>query len=191
MARDLGGDTAQVYAQAEAVLHFWFEEVPPDRRFAHDPGLDAECARRFKGLRDDLAATGAAGWWDDPRGLFAAVILLDQFSRNIYRGSAEAYAADPVARALADKAIVCGWDRDMRATERQFLYLPFQHSEDAADQERSVALFEALGQPEPLRYAHLHRDVIGRFGRFPGRNAALGRANTAEEEAFLAEKQDF
>ena len=79
----------------------------------------------------------------------------------------------------------------MRATERQFLYLPFQHSEDAADQERSVALFEALGQPEPLRYAHLHRDVIGRFGRFPGRNAALGRANTAEEEAFLAEKQDF
>ena len=89
MARDLGGDTAQVHAQAEAVLHFWFEEVPPEGRFAHDPGLDAECARRFKGLRDDLAATGAAGWWDDPRGLFAAVILLDQFSRNIYRGSAE------------------------------------------------------------------------------------------------------
>jgi uncharacterized protein (DUF924 family) len=191
MAGDLGARTRQVHAEAEAVLHFWLHEVPPEKRFARDDALDAECARRFKALRDELAATGAAGWWDDPRDALAAVIVLDQFSRNIYRGSAEAFAADPIAHALADKAIREGWDREMTVEERQFLYLPFQHAETAADQERALALFANLGDEKALRYAELHRDVIRRFGRFPGRNAALGRPNTPAEEAFLAEEQAF
>ncbi|HEU4968742.1 DUF924 family protein [Sphingomonas sp.] len=191
MAGDLGAHRRQVHAEAEAVLHFWLHEVPPEKRFARDDTLDAECARRFKALRDALAATGAAGWWDDPRELLAAVIVLDQFSRNIYRGSAEAFAADPIAHALADKAIHERWDQDMTVQERQFLYLPFQHAETAADQERALTLFASLGEGTALRYAELHRDVIRRFGRFPGRNAALGRPNTPDEEAFLAEEQAF
>lgn len=191
MAGDLGTRDTQVHAETEAVLHFWLEEVPPEKRFARDAALDIECERRFRHLRDEVAATGAAGWWDDPRSLLAAVILLDQFSRNIYRGHAEAFAADPIARALAEKAIEQGWDRAMDPAERQFLYMPFQHSEDAVDQERSVALFEALGEEQALRFARLHRDVIARFGRFPGRNAALGRTDTPEEKAYLAEDQLF
>lgn len=191
MAGDLGAQDDQVHAEAEAVLRFWLEEVPPEKRFARDDGLDAECERRFGALRDRVAAAGAVGWCDDPRTLLAAVILLDQFSRNIYRGSAEAFAADPIAFALAETAIARGWDRHMTVAERQFLYMPFQHAEDRADQERSVALYEALDDPLSARFAHLHRDVIARFGRFPGRNAALGRANTPEEEAFLEEEQAF
>ncbi|MBA2919844.1 DUF924 family protein [Sphingomonas sp. MAH-20] len=191
MAGDLGAHTRQVHAEAEAVLHFWLEEVPPEKRFARDDALDAECARRFKALRDRLAATAAAGLRDDPRHLLGAVIALDQFSRNIYRGSAEAFAADPIARSLSEHALREGWDRGMSIPERQFLYMPFQHSEDAADQDRSVALFTALGDGKSLDYATLHRDVIRRFGRFPGRNAALGRPNTSDEEAFLAEDQAF
>ena len=191
MARDLGTRDTQVHAKAAAVLHFWLHEVPAEKRFARDAVLDAECARRFRDLRDELAATGAAGWWDSARDVLAAVIVLDQFSRNIYRGSAEAFAADPVARALADKAVVEGWDRSLTADERQFLYMPFQHSEEASDQDRSVTLFEQLGEPEPLNFARLHWDVIARFGRFPGRNAALGRETTAEEAAFLANNPGF
>lgn len=191
MAGDLGTRDTQVHAKAEAVLHFWLDEVPPEKRFARDSALDATLEHRFKGLRDELAATGAAGWWDHPRDLLAAIILLDQFSRNIYRGSGEAFAADPIALRLADKAIEQGWDRDMNAVERQFLYMPFQHSEDAADQERAVSLFGDIGDPKSLDFAHAHRDVIRRFGRFPGRNAALGRANTPEEQAFLAQDQLF
>ena len=191
MAGDLGAHKRQVHAAAEAVLRFWLHEVPPEKRFARDGALDAECARRFKALRDELAATGAAGWWDDPRDALAAVIALDQFSRNIYRGSAEAFAADPIARSLADKAIRQGWDRDMTIPERQFLYMPFQHSEDAADQDRAVALFASTGDEQSSRFAELHRDAIRRFGRFPGRNAALGRPNTPEEKAFLAQEQAF
>jgi uncharacterized protein (DUF924 family) len=187
MAGDLGAHKRQVHAEADAVLRFWLHEVPPDRRFVRDEAIDAECARRFKHLRDELAATGAAGWWDDPRAALAAVIVLDQFSRNIYRGSAEAFAADPIAHALADKAIREGWDRQMTVPERQFLYLPFQHAETAADQDRALALFASLGDEKAMHYAKLHRDVIRRFGRFPHRNAALGRKSTPEEEAYLAE----
>lgn len=184
-------EAGRIHAEAEAVLHFWLQEVPPENHFARDDALDAECARRFQGLRDTLAATGAKGWADDPRHLLAAVIALDQFSRNIYRGAAAAFAADPLARSLAAKAVAAGWDLAMAQTERAFLYLPFQHSEDEADQDRSVALFDALDDEESRRFARLHRDVIRRFGRFPGRNAALGRTDTPEEAAFLREDRAF
>ncbi len=191
MIGDLGTRDGQVHAKAREVLDFWLRVVPPEKRFARNDGLDAECARRFGSLRDELAATGAAGWWDAPEEALAAVIVLDQFSRNIHRGSAEAFAADPIARAVADKAIASGWDAGMDATQRQFLYMPFMHSEALPDQDRSVALFEALGEKGSFDFAQKHRDVIARFGRFPGRNAALGRETSAEEEAFLASNPGF
>jgi uncharacterized protein (DUF924 family) len=183
--------TIDIKSAAEDILHFWLAEIPPEKRFARDDRIDAECTRRFKDVRDSLLANDARGWLDDRRTLLAAVIALDQFSRNIYRGSAEAFAGDALAQALARKAVDAGWNRDMIVAERIFLYMPFQHSEDIADQERSVALFDKLGDANARRFAHLHRDVIRHFGRFPGRNAALGRANTPAEVEFLKEDQAF
>lgn len=185
MARDLGSSTGEVHRAAEAVLGFWFHELAADKRFARDDALDAVIAERFGRLRETVLRSGAVGWTDEPRLLLAALIALDQFSRNIHRGAAEAFAADPLALALSGLAVARGWDGGMDVTERQFLYMPFMHSEDRGDQARSVALFAGLGDSEPLEFARTHRDQIERFGRFPGRNAALGRESTAEERVFL------
>lgn len=187
MAGDLGGDASEVHAEAQGVLDFWFRETPPEKRFKRDPAFDAECARRFKALRDRVLADGAESWAEAPDTSLAAVILIDQFSRNIYRGEAEAFAGDALARELSERAIARGWDRGMTDEEKQFLYMPFMHAEDAAGQARSVALFGTLGG-DPYRFALMHKNVIERFGRFPGRNAALGRADTPEEARFLADE---
>lgn len=172
---------------AEDVIRFWLVETPPEKRFAKDPVLDREIAERFSGLVGAVARVRAAGWRDDPRSLLAAIILLDQFPRNINRGSAAAFAHDALARELTRLAIARGWDSTMRPVELQFLYMPLMHSESLADQEQAVRLYDAIGLEEAARFARLHRDQIARFGRFPGRNAALGRADTAEEVAFLLE----
>ena len=113
------------------------------------------------------------------------MILLDQFPRNIFRGSARAFAADPLARAVADRAIARGFDQRVAQAQRLFFYLPFEHSEQLADQERAVALVRALGDADLLKWAELHADIIRRFGRFPHRNAALGRTTSRVEQAFL------
>lgn len=178
---------AQVHEAARDVLRFWFEETPPERRFAKDDDFDAAIQARFGELRDRVVASGAAGWDDRPDTLLAAVILIDQFSRNLFRGSAEAFAADPIARDLTRTAMRNGWDTGMTTDERAFLYLPLEHSEDPADQAASVAAFESLGDENYANFARSHRDVIARFGRFPGRNAALGRVSTPEEEAYLSQ----
>lgn len=191
MTGDLGAQGGQVHEQAAAVLRFWFDEIPAEKRFANDSGVDAECARRFGPLHRRLVETEAAGWTSDARAILAAVIILDQFSRNMFRGSAKAFASDPLARRLADLAVDQGWDVKLTAEERQFLYMPFMHSESPADQDRAVGLFERLGDAESLKFARMHREVIDRFGRFPGRNAALGRPNTPEEAAYLAGPQAF
>ncbi|HEV7431830.1 MAG TPA: DUF924 family protein, partial [Steroidobacteraceae bacterium] len=115
------------------------------------------------------------------------IVVMDQFSRNLFRGTPRAYAADPLARRLANTAIERGYDLDMTAAERQFLYLPFQHSEDRADQQRSVALFETVGNADWTAFALAHQSIIDRFGRFPHRNAILGRQSSAEELAALQE----
>ena len=184
MAGDLGTDGVQVHA-AE-VLDFWFG-LPPEKRFAKDDALDREIAERFGILRDRVLATEAAGWRDDPDALLAAIVLLDQFSRNLHRCAAQAFAADPLARALVDQAIARGWERRYPPDRRVFLYMPLMHAEDPALQALSVEAYEALGLKENARFARDHRDVIARFGRFPGRNAALGRTSTAEEQAWLDE----
>lgn len=186
MTRDLGTQTAEVHKEAEEVLAFWLVRIPPERRFAKDSALDAEIAIRFGARIDAVAACHAAGWRAHPRTLLAAVILLDQFSRNIRRGRADAFANDPLARALTGEAIAKGWDVTMTADERQFLYLPLMHSERLDDQVRSLPLFERVSD-FVADFAHRHAAQIARYGRFPGRNAALGRETTPAESEMLAE----
>jgi len=178
---------SDVKDEAEAVIRFWLEETPAAKRFAVDPLLDAEIGRLFSCLMDEVAQGRAEGWRDDPRTLLAAIILTDQFPRNLYRGTPRAFATDGLARELTNLALDKGWDAGMSQEERQFLYMPLMHSEMLADQRRSVALYERLGLAEAADFAVRHHDQIARFGRFPGRNAALGRADTPEETEFLKE----
>jgi len=187
LAGDLGAATLDVHAKAREVLGFWFA-LTPEQHFATSAKLDAEIKARFGPLRDLVLGSGAAGWRDDPETLLAALILLDQFSRNIHRGTAEAFAADPLALHLTLEAIGKGWDADMDKDRRQFLYLPLEHAEDPAMQALSVEKFGSLGDAYVFDFAKKHAEVIARFGRFPSRNAALGRVSTAEEQAFLGEE---
>ena len=185
MARDLMTDGREVHAQARDVLDFWFG-LAPERWWQKDDSLDAEIAARFSGLRDRVLADAGAGWWDHPDTLLAAIVLLDQFSRNIHRGEAEAFAGDDLAERLTLAAIEKNWADRYPPDRRAFLYMPLMHAEDAALQDLSVARFEALADPKNLAYARDHRAVFTRFGRFPGRNAALGRTSRAEELVYLA-----
>ena len=176
------------------VLTFWFEgdaALFRDKWFKADAMFDATCRERFAAALDAARAGAYDSWTATPRGTLALVILLDQFSRNIHRGTPAAFAADANARQVAASAIERGDDQTLGPVERIFLYLPFEHSEDLADQDRSVRLFESLrGTCETaesaVEYAERHRDVIRRFGRFPHRNAFVGRESTPDELAHLA-----
>jgi uncharacterized protein (DUF924 family) len=166
------------------VLAFW-RAAGPDKWFEKDPAFDAEIAARFAGLWHTAAEGGLAPWEETPEGALALVIVLDQFPRNMFRGEARTYATDAAARGVADRALARGFDQHIARPERQFLYLPFMHSEDRADQERCMALARGYGDDEFTRYAENHADIVRRFGRFPHRNATLRRATSAEEQAFL------
>jgi uncharacterized protein (DUF924 family) len=173
---------------SEAVLSFWFGDDLGCCRsvwFDADAAFDAACTR-FSETRDAAKRGALDHWTDTPRGALALIILLDQVSRNLHRGSAEAFAADAKACEIARSAIDRGFDQQVPPAARGFFYLPFEHAEDPAAQDCSVRLFEPLGG-DYARHASLHRDVIARFGRFPGRNAALGRVSTPAEEAYLAD----
>lgn len=187
MASDLGSAASEVHVKAEEVLGFWFDGLMPEQWFAKSDELDREIAERFEEARRSVLETEAAEWRDDPRTLLAAVILLDQFSRNVHRGTPDAFAADPLAQRMATLAVERGWDRDLSPQQRQFLYLPFEHAEDRELQTVSLQYYEALGLEEALEYARQHAEVIARFGRFPSRNAALGRVSTPEEAAYLSQ----
>lgn len=166
------------------VLHFWFEELSADQWFAKNDPLDAKIRERFLSLHECLSENDADGV-TMPREILAAVLVLDQFSRNLFRGSPLAFAADPVARRLANLAIEQGFDLSMTVQERVFLYLPFEHSEALADQNKSVALITSLGNEYWTRYAIAHKEIIERFGRFPHRNAVLDRVSTPDEIELL------
>ena len=153
--------------------------------FEKDPAFDRLAKNRFSPLVEAAAEGKFDHWLETPRGALACILLLDQFTRNIYRGSGKAFAADAKARAAATIALEREYDRDFSNAEKTFLYLPFEHSETPEDQERSVALFEALGDDRLTDYAIRHRDIIARFGRFPHRNDVLGRKSTDAEEEFL------
>ena len=147
--------------------------------------FDRECEARFLDAHLVAARRGHEAWLQSADGALALLLLLDQIPRNIFRGSGHAFATDGLARHYADRALAAGLDAGFEPELRGFFYLPFEHAEDLADQERAVALFGALGHEVYSRYAVAHRDVIARFGRFPHRNRALGRASTAEEQAWL------
>jgi len=168
----------------EDVLAFW-RAAGPDKWFNKDCAFDAEVSSRFFDTWQAAADGRLAAWEDTPERALALVLILDQFPRNMFRGGARSYATDALARAVAERALARGFDRQIPEIERQFFFLPFMHSENAADQERCLALAEGYGDEEFRKYAQLHLDIIRRFGRFPHRNPALGRPTTAEERAFL------
>ncbi|MGH6674153.1 MAG: DUF924 family protein [Xanthobacteraceae bacterium] len=170
---------------AEDVLAFWLA-AGPERWFEDDEMFDAAIRERFAATYADAAAGLLSDWENRPESALALVIVLDQFPRNMFRHTARCYAADPLARAVASRAIGSGFDQHVGMPERTFFYLPFEHSEEHADQERAVALMRATGDADLLKWAELHADIIRRFGRFPHRNVVLGRATTPDEEAFLA-----
>ena len=179
---------------ASEVLKFWFGEgaeygKAQKRWFEKDRSFDAEVGRRFSHAHEEQMES--RDWLATPRECLARIVVLDQFPRHIYRGTARAFSSDPLALETAKRLLGLGWERDMLPVERMFAYLPFQHSESLEDQERSCSLYEALKHfPEAAdshRYALAHRAIIVRFGRFPHRNAVLGRPSTREEIEFLRE----
>lgn len=165
------------------VLKFWFQR---DRKawYQKNPAFDEEIRARFLPLHEQALKGELKCWQVEAASCLALVVVLDQFPRNMFRNSARAFAADPLARDAARVIVERGWDRSMSVDERTFAYLPFEHSESPADQALSCELMKPLGE-ELYRYAVRHKEIIDRFGRFPHRNAALGRASTPEEEAFL------
>lgn len=166
------------------VLGFW-RGAGPAKWYAKSAKFDDAIRLRFEPVHHRAAQGKYDDWALTPDGALALLILLDQFPRNLYRDSGHAWATDPKARAIARTAAEKGWHREVDAEMRQFMLLPFEHSEDLADQEYGLELARDLGDPEMLKWHEIHRDIIARFGRFPHRNAALGRTTTAEEQAFL------
>jgi uncharacterized protein (DUF924 family) len=173
-----------VIASSASVLAFW-RAAGPDKWFKKDTAFDEDIRAHFLGTYDAAVAGKLSGWEQTAEGALALTIVLDQFPRNMFRGDARAFATDPLARAITAGAIIRGFDSQVPNELRGFFYLPFEHSEDLADQERCIALNKADGDTENLKWAEIHADIIRRFGRFPHRNAALGRTTTPEEQAFL------
>lgn len=171
------------------IVQFW-HEAGPKRWFARDEGFDAEIRDRFEAAHFAASRGEFADWAGTAEGALALLLLVDQFPRNLFRGSAHAFATDPMARAIADRAVQADMHQAVEPVLRPFFFLPFEHSEDLADQDCAVVLLEAhereCGDAESLKWARVHRDIIERFGRFPHRNQALGRETTAEEAEFLA-----
>ena len=166
------------------IVSFW-REAGHDKWFAQDESFDQAIRSRFLPTCEAAANGALAGWQESAEGALALVLLFDQFPRNMFRGTARAFATDALARAAADRALARGFDQATDPALRQFFYLPFMHSEALIDHDRSMRLYEALGNAEQLRYATEHREVIQKFGRFPHRNRVLGRETTAAEQAFL------
>jgi uncharacterized protein (DUF924 family) len=174
-------------AEPEEIVRFWFDELSPKDWYRAPANIDATITARFGETYEALKDGVPPEWLEQPEGILAAILVLDQFPRNIFRGAPQAFATDADALALAKHAISEGMDMALPPEKRCFVYIPFQHAEDLAVQERSLELFTALGNPENLDFAKRHEAIIARFGRFPHRNAILGRHSTPEEEAFLKE----
>jgi len=171
-------------ATPDDVLAFW-RAAGEQKWFAKNDAFDAEIKSRFLPTYEAAAKGALSDWEATPEGALALTIVLDQFPRNMFRRDARAFAADAAARAVADRALARGFDRQVPEDQRLFFYLPFEHSEAMADQDRCCALVKALGNPDLLHWAELHADIIRRFGRFPHRNGVLGRTTTPAEKAYL------
>ncbi|HVI34270.1 DUF924 family protein [Phenylobacterium sp.] len=168
------------------ILGFW-RNAGPEKWYAKSPRFDEAIRLKFEPVHHRAARGEYDAWAVTPEGALALLILLDQFPRNLYRGSAHAWATDPKARAIARAATEAGFHRKVEPPLAQFFVLPFEHSEDMADQDYGLSLAAELDDPEVLKWVRIHREIIARFGRFPHRNPALGRVTTPEEQAFLDE----
>ena len=173
--------------QAHAILHFWFTELTPKHHFAKDAALDEAIRTRFGATLEAAARCELFAWRATPEGRLAEILVLDQFSRNIYRNTPQAFAQDPLALALAQELVASGQDRSLPLAQRSFAYMPYMHSESALVHTQAVALFAQQGMEATLRFELRHQAIIERFGRYPHRNAILGRPSTPEELAFLSE----
>ena len=172
-------------AWVDEVLRFWFEELQKEDWFSHSERVDDICRARFGDTYAALKEQPPSAENADARKLLAAVIVLDQFPRNMFRNTPDAYATDALALALARHAVASGKDQSLPQAQRHFVYMPFMHSEDMTAQAESLRLFTRLGSEQGLKYARHHHDVVERFGRFPHRNVILGRRSTPEELEFL------
>jgi len=173
-----------------AVIQFWCDELSPEQHWKKDPAIDRHIAERFGKIREQVLDSKAAGWRDSPETLAAAIILVDQFSRNMFRGSAKAFEADSLALDLCKEALAKGWVDEVQEPLPSFVLMPLMHSEDIEDQHRAMAEFQKR-DPFNYKFAVLHHDQIERFGRFPGRNQALGRVSTPEEREAIARGETF
>ncbi|WP_394761811.1 DUF924 family protein [Phenylobacterium sp.] len=173
-------------AHPNDVVGFW-RSAGPARWFKKADAFDDAIRLKFEPVHHAAARGQYDRWADSPEGALALLLLLDQFPRNLYRGSAHAFATDPKARSIARAAIERGFDREVEPALRNFFYLPFEHSEDLADQDFGLALCAESGDADALKWAGLHREIVARFGRFPHRNQAFGRVTTPEEQEFLDE----
>jgi uncharacterized protein (DUF924 family) len=165
------------------IVNFWFEELKPKDWWIKSDSVDNQIKERFFELWEEQKTKIADDFMGSPEIALAAIILFDQFPRNMFRGLSEAFASDHLALQIAEQAVDMGLDKTLSDAQRSFLYMPFMHSEDLDDQNRSVTLFTALGSN--IKFANSHRDAITKFGRFPGRNMALGRAMRAGEQAAV------
>ncbi|SNT68569.1 DUF924 family protein [Paracoccus seriniphilus] len=173
------------------VSDFWFSPAVQPYWFQVSDEIDRQIIQLFGATYEAAHSGELADWPKDAAGALALSIVLDQFPRNMFRNSSRSFESNDLALAVARRALERGFDQQTDPTARQFFYLPFMHSEDLDDQEHSVALYEALGDANSLHFAREHRNIIARFGRFPHRNAVLGRSNTAEEEEFLKTHSGF
>ena len=170
-----------------AVIAFWFEEIAPKSWWAADPAFDQLIRTRFGVLHRQALQGELFSWRSTPLGRLAEIIVLDQFSRNMHRGTPSAFAHDAMALVLAQEAVAAGADQALNPTQRSFMYLPFMHSESTLIHQAAEALYRALGQDNNLQFELRHKAIVDRFGRYPHRNAVLGRESSAEEIAFLAQ----
>ncbi|MDT7521344.1 DUF924 family protein [Rhodoferax sp. TBRC 17198] len=171
----------------QPILHFWFTELTPKQHFAKDAALDEAIGTRFGATLEAAARCELFAWRATPEGRLAEVLVLDQFSRNVYRDTARAFAQDALALVLAQELVASGQDRSLPLAQRSFAYMPYMHSESALVHTQAVALFSQPGMEDTLHFDLRHKEIIDRFGRYPHRNAILGRTSTAEELAFLNE----
>jgi uncharacterized protein (DUF924 family) len=181
MGDDLGAKRGEVHDEAARVLHFWFEELSEEQHWVKSITLDEAIAERFGPLRLKVAESAAWGWRGTPDTLLAAIILIDQFSRNMFRDEGEAFEYDGLARELTLYGLLRGFDGKLPTERCAFLYMPLMHAEDPELQRLSIERFTVLGDEQNLGFAHDHAAVIERFGRFPSRNRALGRRSTVIE----------
>jgi uncharacterized protein (DUF924 family) len=178
---------APVPVEAQAVLDFWFVESGPANWFEKNDDFDIEIRERFGSIYRRAYDGELGDWIETPQGCLALMIVLDQFPRNIFRDDPRAFGTDAHARILLQYALDQGFDKGLDARQSQFLYMPLQHSEDWQDQDKSIELFATLAIDDVLKYAQAHKAIIDRFGRFPHRNAVLGRGSTTEETEFMAQ----